>query len=165
MTPPALHLIYKERALRRGRACRDCWSGVENPRWARAITASRVASRIGCRSCPLQGRKDPCAPLVSVEHEVVAEQVGPNFGDGDRLEPGDRLDTSVDRVTSSESCSSQGAPRTDKIVSIDFSGPNSALAMVELSIPGSDFIDFLSLLKIGGRWRIIAKTHHAGPQG
>jgi hypothetical protein len=36
------------------------------------------------------------------------------------------LDTFVDRVTSRKSCSSQGAPRTDKIVSIDFSGPNSA---------------------------------------
>ncbi len=111
------------------------------------------------------GPESPLRPLVSVEHEVVAEQLGPKFGDGDRLEPGDRLDTSVDRVTSRESCSSQGAPRTDKIVSIDFSGPNSALAMVELSIPGTDFIDFLSLLKIGGRWRIIAKTHHADPQG
>ena len=75
------------------------------------------------------------------------------------------LDTFVDRVTSRESCSSQGAPRTDKIVSIDFSGPNSALAKVELSIPGTDFVDFLSLMKIDGRWRIIAKTYHADPQG
>jgi len=75
------------------------------------------------------------------------------------------LDTFVDRVTSRKSCSSQGAPRTDKIISIDFSGPNSALAKVELSIPGTDFVDFLSLMKIDGRWRIIAKTYHAGPQG
>jgi len=28
-----------------------------------------------------------------------------------------------------------------------------------------DFIDFLSLMKIDGRWRIIAKTYHADPQG
>ena len=75
------------------------------------------------------------------------------------------LDAFVDRVTSRRSCSSQGAPRTDKIVSIDFSGPNSALAKVELSIPGTDFVDFLSLMKIDGRWRIIAKTYHASPQG
>ncbi len=75
------------------------------------------------------------------------------------------LGTFVDRVTSRVSCSSQGAPRTDKIVSIDFSGPNSALAKVELSIPGTDFVDFLSLMKIDGRWRIIAKTYHADPQG
>ena len=38
------------------------------------------------------------------------------------------LDAFVGRVTSRKSCSSQGTPRTDKIVSIDFSGPNSALA-------------------------------------
>ena len=75
------------------------------------------------------------------------------------------LDAFVDRVTSRKSCSSQGAPRTDKIISIDFSGPNSALAKVELSIPGTDFVDFLSLMKIDGRWRIIAKTYHADPQG
>ena len=75
------------------------------------------------------------------------------------------LDAFVDRVTSRKSCSSQGAPRTDKIVSIDFSGPNSALAKVELSIPGTDFVDFLSLMKIDGRWRIVAKTYHAELQG
>ena len=75
------------------------------------------------------------------------------------------LDAFIDPVTSRQSCSSQAAPRTDKIVSIDFSGPNSALAKVELSIPGTDFVDFLSLMKIDGRWRIIAKTYHANPQG
>ena len=75
------------------------------------------------------------------------------------------LDAFVGRVTGRESCASQGAPRTDKIVSIDFSGPNSALAKVELSVPGTDFVDFLSLMKIDGRWRIIAKTYHAEPQG
>lgn len=75
------------------------------------------------------------------------------------------LNAFVNRVTSRKSCSSQGAPRTDKIVSIDFSGPNSALAKVELSIPGTNFVDFLSLMKIDGRWRIIAKTYHADPQG
>ena len=52
-----------------------------------------------------------------------------------------------------------------RIVAVDFSGPNEAMAKVELSIPGIDFVDFLSLMKVDGRWRIIAKTYHAMPQG
>ncbi len=74
------------------------------------------------------------------------------------------LDAFVARVTGRQSAESRNAPRTDRIVSIDFSGPNSALAKVELSIPGIDFVDFLSLMRIDGRWRIIAKTYHAMPQ-
>ena len=75
------------------------------------------------------------------------------------------LDAFVARVNGRESAQSQNAPRTDRIVAIDFSGPNSALAKVELSIPGIDFVDFLSLMRIDERWRIIAKTYHAMPQG
>ena len=75
------------------------------------------------------------------------------------------LDAFVARVAGRQSAQSQDAPRTDRIVAIDFSGPNSALAKVELSIPGIDFVDFLSLMQIDGRWRIIAKTYHAMPQG
>ena len=75
------------------------------------------------------------------------------------------LDAFVARVTSRESAASQNEPRTDRIVSVDFSGPDEALAKVELSIPGIDFVDFLSLMRVDGRWRIIAKTYHAMPRG
>lgn len=74
------------------------------------------------------------------------------------------LEQFVARVTGRTSAASQGAPRTDRIVSIDFSGPDSAMAKVELSIPGADFVDFLSLLRVDGRWRIIAKTYHTMPK-
>ena len=75
------------------------------------------------------------------------------------------LDHFVGRVTGHASAASQNATRTDRIVSVDFSGPNEAMAKVELSIPGIDFVDFLSLMKVDGRWRIIAKTYHAMPRG
>lgn len=74
------------------------------------------------------------------------------------------LDAFVDRVTSRDRSGAENPPRTDKIVSVDFAGATSALAKVELSIPGIDFVDFLSLMKIDGRWRIIAKTYHADAQ-
>lgn len=59
-----------------------------------------------------------------------------------------------------EAPASRDAPRYDRIVSIDLSGPCSALAKVELAIPPRYFTDFLTLLKLDGRWRIISKTYH-----
>lgn len=55
---------------------------------------------------------------------------------------------------------SRNAPRTDRIVAIDFSGPGTALAKVELSVPPKNFVDFLTLLRVDGRWGIISKTFH-----
>jgi 4-oxalocrotonate tautomerase len=73
------------------------------------------------------------------------------------------LDDFVARSTSRDRSGAE--PRTDKIIAIDFAGATSASAKVELCIPGTDFVDFLSLMKIDGRWRIIAKTFHADAQG
>jgi len=45
-------------------------------------------------------------------------------------------------------------------VLIDQSGPNSALAKVTLSIGNRNFTDYLTLLRIDGEWKIIAKAYH-----
>ncbi|MED5622352.1 nuclear transport factor 2 family protein [Ideonella sp. BN130291] len=50
--------------------------------------------------------------------------------------------------------------RTDRIVSIDVAGPVTAMAKVECSIEPKHFTDFLSLVKLGGRWQILAKVFH-----
>ncbi|MDJ0950342.1 MAG: nuclear transport factor 2 family protein [Alphaproteobacteria bacterium] len=55
---------------------------------------------------------------------------------------------------------SQDMKRFDRILSIDFSGPTTALAKVELGVPPKYFTDYLTLLKLDGRWRIISKTYH-----
>lgn len=70
------------------------------------------------------------------------------------------LDEYLKLVGGRPSPASQDAARYDRIVSIDFSGPNSALAKVELAVPPKFFTDFLTLLKIDARWRIISKTYH-----
>ena len=49
--------------------------------------------------------------------------------------------------------------RHDRIVTIDRAGPESALAKVQLAIGPKLFTDYLSLLKVDGRWQIIAKTY------
>lgn len=58
------------------------------------------------------------------------------------------------------SAKSQGHPRTDRIVSIDFNGPVTAFAKVECSLPPRYFTDYLTLVKLDGRWQVIAKAYH-----
>ena len=55
---------------------------------------------------------------------------------------------------------SRGEPRHDRIVSIEFAGPVTALARAECSIGPKFFTDFLTFVFIGGRWRIVSKVFH-----
>ena len=58
------------------------------------------------------------------------------------------------------SAKSKGSERRDRIVSIDFSGPQTAFANVECQIPPRYFTDYLTLLKADGRWQVISKSFH-----
>jgi hypothetical protein len=60
---------------------------------------------------------------------------------------------------------SQSQERTGRVVLVDQSGPNSALVKVEASVKPRDFIDYLTLLRIDGQWKIISKTYHFTEQG
>ena len=64
-------------------------------------------------------------------------------------------------VESRPSAKSKGDERRDRIVSIDFSGPTTAFAKVECQLPPRYFTDYLTLLKIDGRWQVVAKAYHA----
>lgn len=55
---------------------------------------------------------------------------------------------------------SQSQERTGRVVLIDQSGPNSAVVKVEASVKPKDFVDYLTLLRIDGQWKIISKTYH-----
>lgn len=50
--------------------------------------------------------------------------------------------------------------RRDRIVSIEFAGPVTALARVECAIGPKFFTDLLTFIKLDGRWQIIAKVFH-----
>jgi len=58
------------------------------------------------------------------------------------------------------SAKSKGSERRDRIVSIDFSSPSTAFAKVECQIPPRYFTDYLTLLKVDGRWQVISKSFH-----
>jgi hypothetical protein len=55
---------------------------------------------------------------------------------------------------------SQGHARTDRILSIEFAGPVTAIAKLACSIPPKHFMDLLTLVKLDGRWQIVAKVFH-----
>ena len=63
-------------------------------------------------------------------------------------------------VESRPSGKARGSERRDRIVSIDFSGPATAIAKVECQIPPRYFTDYLTLLKADGRWQVISKSFH-----
>lgn len=55
---------------------------------------------------------------------------------------------------------SQGEPRHDRIVSIEFAGPVTAFARTECVIGAKFFTDFLTFIFMDGRWQIISKVFH-----
>ena len=62
-------------------------------------------------------------------------------------------------VKGRESPKSRGLARTDRIVSIDLSGPETAFVKVECSIHPRYFTDYLTLLKLNGGWKVVSKTY------
>lgn len=77
---------------------------------------------------------------------------------------GTLLELDMDRyfpiVDKRPSPASRGEERADRIVSIEFAGPVTALAKVQCAIGEKAFTDFLSLIFVDGRWQIIAKVFH-----
>lgn len=55
---------------------------------------------------------------------------------------------------------SRGEARTDRILSIDFIGPVTALARVQCSILPRLFTDSLTFVLLDGRWQLISKVFH-----
>ncbi|WP_341702303.1 nuclear transport factor 2 family protein [Ferrovibrio sp.] len=63
-------------------------------------------------------------------------------------------------VEKREPPASRNETRRDRIVEIRFAGPVTAFAHVECAIGPKFFNDFLTLIKIDGRWQIISKVFH-----
>jgi Putative lumazine-binding len=55
---------------------------------------------------------------------------------------------------------SRGDVRADRILSIEFAGPVTAVARVECSIAPKHFTDLLTLIYVDQRWQIISKVFH-----
>ena len=55
---------------------------------------------------------------------------------------------------------SRGEKRNDRILSVEFAGPVTAVARVESSIDTKFFTDFLTLIFVERKWQIISKVFH-----
>ncbi|QSQ13735.1 DJ-1/PfpI family protein [Myxococcus landrumensis] len=53
--------------------------------------------------------------------------------------------------------------REDKVLQLDVAG-TAAMAKVSVRTPKFDFIDYISLLKLGGKWTIVSKVFHREPR-
>lgn len=62
-------------------------------------------------------------------------------------------------VRGRQSSASRGLDRFDRILSIDQSGPEAAIAKVQIALGDQLYTDFLNLLKLDGRWQIISKVY------
>lgn len=70
------------------------------------------------------------------------------------------MDDYLPMVAQRPSPASRGEPRRDRILSIEFAGPVTALARVECAIGQKRFTDLLSFVRLDGNWRLIAKVFH-----
>lgn len=67
-------------------------------------------------------------------------------------------------VRSRQSSASRGFEQFDRILSIDQSGPEAAIAKVQIALGDQLYTDFLNLLKLDGRWQIISKVYTGEPR-
>ena len=67
------------------------------------------------------------------------------------------------RIAERQSPESIGETRDDKIILIDISSPTTAMVKVKCNILHNNYIDYLSLFKVSGKWRIISKVFHMNP--
>ncbi len=71
-----------------------------------------------------------------------------------------RMDEYFPIIDARPSPASRNEVRTDRIDSIEFVGPVTALAKLRCSIRPRHFIDILTLIHVDERWQIIAKVFH-----
>ncbi len=73
------------------------------------------------------------------------------------------MDAVYARVTGRRPPAADNQKRLDRVLSIDKSGPEAALAKVQIAIGPKLFTDYLNLLRIDGRWQIISKIYSYVP--
>jgi hypothetical protein len=70
-----------------------------------------------------------------------------------------------DYVRSNPAPARSGEPYSCSVSSIDVAGSVASVRITERSYQGHDFIDFLHLLKVDGRWWIVSKVFNLASPG
>lgn len=71
----------------------------------------------------------------------------------------------LDAVRNRPAPKAAGLARHDEIVSIDQSSPGAAFVKLRCAIPPRFFTDYLSLLKVEGRWQVVQKVFSTRTEG
>ncbi|GIX14863.1 MAG: hypothetical protein KatS3mg118_2822 [Paracoccaceae bacterium] len=66
----------------------------------------------------------------------------------------------LDRVRARPDFAARGIDCPHEIHQIDLGSPATGFARLTTTVPPARFLDYLSFLRIDGRWRIIAKVYH-----
>ena len=75
----------------------------------------------------------------------------------------DPMDAVYARVVGRTPPAAANQKRRDRVLSIDKSGPEAALAKVQIAIGPKLYTDYLNLLRIDGRWQIVSKIYSHVP--
>jgi len=67
----------------------------------------------------------------------------------------------LEAVRNRPSAKARGLERHDEILEIDQAGPTTAFVKLKCAIPPRFFTDYLSLLKLDGRWQVAQKIYAA----
>jgi len=148
------------------------------------ITMWRFRSFITCLFCvslliagPASSRvgEDRAAELAAIESTLADYLEGGKTGDIERLarafHPAARLqfvrrgaygEWSIDEHLASRRPGKRSNHRT-RVLSIDFAG-NAAVAKLELDHGTFKYVDYMSLLKVEGRWWVVNKIFHRIPE-
>lgn len=68
-------------------------------------------------------------------------------------------------VDARPSPASRGEARRDEILSIELAGPVTARVVLRCAIGTRLFTDFLTLIRLDGRWQVISKVFHYVEEG
>jgi hypothetical protein len=79
------------------------------------------------------------------------------YEDGGALTPIPR-DEWLRAVRERPSGKSRGLPRHDQILQIDLASPTTAFVKLKCALPPLFFTDYLSFLKVDGRWQVAQKV-------
>lgn len=68
------------------------------------------------------------------------------------------LDTYMARVEAREPPAKRGDPRDEAVLEVAFGSDRLARVTARMSMMGRDYLDFLTLVRDGADWRIVAKV-------
>jgi hypothetical protein len=130
-----------------------------------------AAVLVGAAALPARQNPDEAAVRVALNHYLQGHATGDGAHMRIAFHPNANLyfirdGNYAERTSADYAAGFSGQPAADeaqrkrRIVSVDVAG-TAAQAKIVLEYPGVTFTDYMSLLKVDGEWKIVAKTFHA----